>query len=217
MYSCATSRLTSIFGSSNFVHAPATPLSVSLQKRNLAFSHTFGSSGSHCERASGASALTPRDLAAACHDASLHVACAGPLLQKSGRSRPERGRTACARTDRHLQPSRGSTSSWITGRKATFCSRGAIMERADKPNRRGPLQQGCNGRARALCITSAARDLVAHRACSFILPSFRRLSELHLREWREEAAGMEPRFDAIRTAATFYPLIGDRCATRLEV
>ena len=180
MYSCATSRLTSIFGSSNFVHAPATPLSVSLQKRNLAFSHTFGSSGSHCERASGASALTPRDLAAACHDASLHVACAGPLLQKSGRSRPERGRTACARTDRHLQPSRGSTSSWITGRKATFCSRGAIMERADKPTGEDHCGKDAMG-ARVPCASPLLRatlSLIAHVPSSFLQTAL----ELHFCE-----------------------------------
>ena len=54
----------------------------------------------HCGRASGASALkTSR------RHASLRVACAGPLLQKSGRSRPrsrsEAGQDAQRRTDNY--------------------------------------------------------------------------------------------------------------------
>ena len=96
------------------------------------------------------------------------------MLKKSGRARPERGRAACIRTAGHLQPARGSTSSWITGREAPFCSRGAIVERDDKTISEDPRRQGCTRCARALRIASAARDLAAHRchrACSHILPT----------------------------------------------
>ena len=90
-------------------------------------------SGNTLWSASGASAIkTSRRYASLC------VACAGPCCRESGRS-PAAAR-AGARPDEHAQGQkdtynrRGSTSSWITGRKATLCSRGAIMERADKPN-----------------------------------------------------------------------------------
>ena len=92
-------------------------------------------------------------------------------MNKSGRSRPERGRVACIRTAGHFKPARGSTSSWITGREAPFCSRGAIVERDDKTISEDPRRQGCTRCARALRIASAARDLAAHRACSHILPT----------------------------------------------
>ena len=93
------------------------------------------------------------------------------MLRESGRSRPERGRSACARTGRHLQPTRGSNSLWITGREATICSRSDIMERHDKTIGDDPLRQGCIRCARALRIASAARHLAAHRTCSHILPT----------------------------------------------
>ena len=93
------------------------------------------------------------------------------MLRKSGRSRPERGRSACARTGRHLQPARGSNSLWITGREATICSRSDIMERHDKTFGDDPLRQGCTRCARALRIASAAHHLAAHRTCSHILPT----------------------------------------------
>ena len=45
------------------------------------------------------------------------------------------------------------------------------MERDDKTISEDARRQGCTRCARALRIASAACDLVAHRACSLILPT----------------------------------------------